>query len=72
MTKVDIGWAGGEGGGGGIPYKVDINHNTAKGWGKEKSNEEKLLLRSKPPLLGLKKKLINKQSLNGPLGFGLK
>ena len=26
---------------GGCPYKVDINHDTPKGWGKEE-NEEKL------------------------------
>ena len=30
LTKVDIG------GGGGVPYKVDINHDALKGWGKEK------------------------------------
>ena len=31
------------GGGGGIPYKVDINHDTPKDWGKKKPNEKKLL-----------------------------
>ena len=31
LTKVDIG-----GGGGGFSYKVDINLDALKGWGKEK------------------------------------
>ena len=49
LTKVDI-W------GGGGSYKGDINHDTPKGWEKEKPNEDKLLhvLRSGPPFLGLK------------------
>ena len=33
-----------EGEGGGVPYKVDINHDALKGWGKEKPNKEKVLL----------------------------
>ena len=49
LRKVDI-----KGRGGGGPYNVDINHDTLKGWGKEKPNKEKLLLRSGPPFLGLK------------------
>ena len=37
--KLTITW----GGGGGGAYKVDINHDDLKGWGKEEPNEEKLL-----------------------------
>ena len=46
-----------------------MNYDALKGWGKEKTNEEKLLLRPAPHFLGLKFELINKQSLkfNGPL-----
>ena len=42
------------GGGGGVPYKVDINHDALKGWGKEKPKlRKKILLRSGLSFLGL-------------------
>ena len=42
LRKVDIGWGGG---GWGVPYQGDSNHDALKRWGEEKPNEEKLLLR---------------------------
>ena len=36
LTKVDIGGCV-------VPYKVDINHDALKGWGKEKPKQEKLI-----------------------------